>query len=473
MAWVEQTGQASWRVRFRRAAGSVGSVPGFSTRGAAEAYADDMETDQRRRVWIDPAGSRMTLGSWVERWFPVQDVDPRTVDNYESYLRCHVLVRFGVMPLGEITALDIDAWVKESMEAGYATATVASWVKLLSMILNDAVEQRLIPANPVRQRRRRGRRCRTIARERVWASPEQVLRIADQAGVLGGQVARLLVITAAWTGCRWGELAALHRDNLDLDTGRLVVDPEVGSLHESRGRRWLGPPKTPSSARTIALPPFLVRLLRRHLETHPFEFVFTNACGSWLWRSTFDRRVLRPAIDGVRKPGVRVYPVCPGLTFHGLRHSHKTWLIAGGAPEIAQARRLGHHLSNRVVEVYSHVAPEVETRLLADLQRRWNKATRNPYSTGPRQKAPVNTRPRTAPQAQRSRLVSAAPIAAGGRDNETDVAHEQRQRGARYPVGWSDMHQKHPNRDRRAPVEADHSRSLQDKKKPLRPAGTA
>jgi hypothetical protein len=108
-------------------------------------------------------------------------------------------------------------------------------------------------------------------------------------------VARLLVITAAWTGCRWGELAALHRDNLDLDAGRLVVDAEVGSLHESRGRRWLGPPKTPSSARTIVLPSFLVRLLRRHLETHPFEFVFTNACGTWLWRSSFDRRVLRPA----------------------------------------------------------------------------------------------------------------------------------------------------------------------------------
>ncbi|MEV5720523.1 site-specific integrase [Amycolatopsis mediterranei] len=191
-------------------------------------------------------------------------------------------------------------------------------------------------------------------------------------------MARLLVITAAWTGCRWGELAALHRDNLDLDAGWLVVDAEVGSLHESRGRRWLGPPKTPSSARTIVLPPFLVRLLGRHLETHPFEFVFTNACGTWLWRSSFDRRVLRPAIDGGGRAAVRLYAVQPGLTFHGLRHSHKTWLIAGGAPEIAQARRLGHHLPNRVVEVYSHVAPEVETRLLADLRRRWLKATRSP-----------------------------------------------------------------------------------------------
>lgn len=70
-------------------------------------------------------------------------------------------------------------------------------------------------------------------------------------------------------------------------------------------------------------------------------------------------------------------PIRPGLTFHGLRHSHKTWLIAGGAPEITQARRLGHHLPNRVTEIYSHVAPEVELRLLNDLQRRWHEADLN------------------------------------------------------------------------------------------------
>ncbi|MBE8520698.1 hypothetical protein ILP97_24970 [Amycolatopsis sp. H6(2020)] len=112
MAWLEQTGKASWRVRCRRADGTVGSVPGFSSRRSAEAYAGDMESDQRRQVWMDPAGGRLELRSWVDRWFPVQDLDPRTVDNCESYLRCHVLVRFGATPLGEITALDVDAWVK-------------------------------------------------------------------------------------------------------------------------------------------------------------------------------------------------------------------------------------------------------------------------------------------------------------------------------------------------------------------------
>ncbi|KFU76906.1 hypothetical protein BB31_33765 [Amycolatopsis lurida NRRL 2430] len=57
-----------------------------------------------------------------------------------------------------------------------------------------------------------------------------------------------------------------------------------------------------------------------------------------------------------------IEPVRQGLTFHGLRHSHKTWMIADGIPEIAQARRLGHLLDNRIVETYSHVAREVERR---------------------------------------------------------------------------------------------------------------
>lgn len=149
--------------------------------------------------------------------------------------------------------------------------------------------------------------------------------------------------------------------------------------------RWLGPPKTRASARVIALPPFLVALLREHLARHRYEFVFTTPSGTWLWRSTFLRRVFRPAVDGSEASGAKAgcAAVRPGLTFRGLRHSHKTWLIAGGAPEIAQARRLGHHLDNRVVETYSHVAPEVEQRLLDDLERRWHAAAPPPSTPSP------------------------------------------------------------------------------------------
>lgn len=273
MAWVEQCGSRSWRVRYRRPGSGVRSVSGFGSRRDAVAYAAGLEVDRRRRVWIDPADSAVTVAEWVARWFRSLNLDPRTIESYRSRLRCHLLPKFGDLPLVAITALGVTEWVRELERAGYAPSTVSSQLNLLSMLLTDAVDERLIPFNPVRRRRRRGRRSRRAVPERIWATSEQVVRIAEQAGLLGGPIARLLVITAAWTGCRWGELAGLHRDNVDLRRGVIVIDPLVGALHESGSMRWLGPPKTRASARTIALPPFLVALLREHLARHRYEFV--------------------------------------------------------------------------------------------------------------------------------------------------------------------------------------------------------
>jgi len=75
-----------------------------------------------------------------------------------------------------------------------------------------------------------------------------------------------------------------------------------------------------------------------------------------------------------------------GLTFYGLRHSHKTWMIADNVPEIAHARRLGHILDDKIQQTYSHVAA-VEARLLDGLADRWSKAVADspvdlPWRTG-------------------------------------------------------------------------------------------
>jgi len=89
-----------------------------------------------------------------------------TLENYDSYLRCHILPHFGTTALGDITALDIRHWTNGSADAGYARVTIQGWVNLLSMILTDAVDQRLIPTNPIQKHRRRGRRSRTITPEK-------------------------------------------------------------------------------------------------------------------------------------------------------------------------------------------------------------------------------------------------------------------------------------------------------------------
>jgi integrase len=381
MAWVEQCGNRSWRVRYRRADGTIGALHGFTTKTAATEHANSLEADQREGRFLDPAAGQITLTEWSQDWLQALDVAIRTEDVYRSLLRRHILPRWGEHSLVDISGIKAAAWAKD-LRTRYSPTTVAAVMKLLSLLLADAAEERLIPANPIRAQRR-GRRRTDRRSERLWATPAEVLAIADNAALLphAGPAAAVLIVTAAWTGARWGEIVGLQRRNTHLDpdtgTGCVVIDPRVGSLVESSRGVELGPPKTAESARTITLPPFLVGLLRRHLDSHTHGFVFATPTGQPHRNSNFGRRALRPAVDGtLHRPQavVALEPVKPGLTFHGLRHGHKTWMIADGVPEVAQARRLGHILGDRIRETYSHVAAEVEARLLAGLQERWDKA---------------------------------------------------------------------------------------------------
>jgi integrase len=359
MAWVERH-RSGFRVRFRLPDGSVATDSTHPTKTAAKTRATDIETDQRRDTFINPDDGRITLREWVEVWTEAHDVGAATWERYRSHLRLHILPRFGDTPLNAITRMAVKAWVKD-LSRRRAPATVASILTLLSMLMNEAVEERRIPLNPCR----RVRNTAPPRPERPWATPEQVGAIATRLNPAN----RTLLITAAYTGMRWGELAGLRRPNCNLDDARIHIDPDHGALHEIGGHLSLGPPKTPAAVRAILLPPFLVDLLRQHLASHDHEHIFIGRDGGLLRRSSFHRRTWRPALDG--NPTKNLSPIVPGMHFHDLRHTHKTWLIEDEVPEAAQAKRLGHRLPG-IRGIYSHVSAAVEQRLVNGLQRRWS-----------------------------------------------------------------------------------------------------
>lgn len=235
------------------------------------------------------------------------------------------------------------------------------------MILGEAVAERLVAANPCYRLRLE----RVAAPERVHASPLQVLQVIGRLDAAAG----LLVLTGAYTGMRWGELAGLAWGNvlLDQESPEIRIPKVEGALVELGGRLWLDAPKTESAVRSVHLPPFLAGVLRSAREEAAGPYVFTGRDGVWLRRSNFRRRHWDPAVNG--DPGHRDRGrrdgLVPGLTFHGLRHSHKVWMMEDDVRGFVQDRRLGH-VPPGMTGRYGHLTPVLVAPVLAGLDKRYH-----------------------------------------------------------------------------------------------------
>jgi integrase len=319
----------------------------FDSERAARDWLATVVADQARGTYIDHRDGRRLLVDWAGEWQQAQLHAANTAARVDWALQVHILPTFGDRPLSRITRLQVQQWVRQLSATGYAAETVASLYSVLGSVLAAAVDEGLLAASPCR----RVQLPRKDAEERPFVDEHQGLAIAERCGEYG-----LLVVTALFTGCRWGELVGLRRHNCQLLHRRLRI---VESLHETAGALKLGPPKTAASRRDVLLPPFLVDLLAEHLG-QAGEYVFTGPRGALLRRSNFARRIWGPAAPA-------------GLHFHDLRGSHRSLLMADGVPEFAINRRMGH-ARRTMADSYSHVLPVVEKRMLEALQGRWDGA---------------------------------------------------------------------------------------------------
>ena len=183
----------------------------------------------------------------------------------------------------------------------------------------------------------------------------------------------------------------------------------------------------------VDLPPFLAELLAQQIQAQPSQrcpcvgqhggsghYVFLGPDGGHCRRSNYARRIFRPACDGRYHPGpgqparlviadASAWPGVPvatwpsaqpgaveftrprgrgiqaipegtplacwlpvkfGLTPHGLRHSHRTWMAEDGIPEILAEQRLGHEVPG-MRGLYAHASDRMRDDLKRALEAGW------------------------------------------------------------------------------------------------------
>ena len=335
---VHRTGSTTWQARWRDPTGSQHSK-NFPRRVDAERFLVTVEARKLEGSYIDPRAGRTRLGDFAQQtttgWVNRRD---STKARDESYLRSLVLPVFGAMPIGAIGVFDVQDWVTDLVADGYAPATIRHAYQLLGRICSDAVTAGLIARTP----------CRDINLPKIQDTEKRFLtptQITQLAGTIDPRY-RALVITAAYTGCRIGELIALDTDRYQPDKRIVRIER---SLAEVRGHLRFGQPKTTAARRAVTLPTWLPGVIDGHLADYPpgpDGLIFTAPEGGPIRRNGFRARVWLPAVAGsVGQP----------MRFHDLRHSHVALLIAEGAHPAVIASRLGHTSVKTVLDVYGHL----------------------------------------------------------------------------------------------------------------------
>lgn len=346
MSWVEKTDGGRHRAVYRDDAGRRHSKV-FAKKADAKVWLAAADTDRARGLWVDPRGGALLLRDWAGTWFTTRTVRPTTSAGDLGRYTNHLAPALGDLALKDLTPMRIRTFVAE-LSARRSPATVRHVHALLSTMLRDAVEEGLLLVNP----------CRKTVLPRA-PRYDAVYLSADQLQTLLGAVDpfyRCLVLTAAGTGMRWGELTGLRRDRLDLPGRRLHVDQ---TLVDVNGQLSVGQPKTRGSRRTVSLPQPVVAALYAQLAGATGDLVFTSPDGQPLRRSNWYSRTWIPA--------VRASGLVPPPRFHDLRHTHVALLIAAGVPIKAIQERLGHASIVMTMDRYGHLLEVVDEQLLAAL----------------------------------------------------------------------------------------------------------
>jgi len=220
-------------IQVRRTIDTTGGNPNAKPGGGPR-----MAEKEPAKMIADVAAGRLTarattVEQLLERWFAHLESlgrSPTTLREYRSIAHRTVIPAIGSLRLDKLTASQLDKLYAGLTAKGNKPTTVRRVHALIAASLHEAERWGLVEANVAKRAS-----PPPIHQERVKPpSPDEVLAIIEAAEELDHSLARMLLI-AAITGCRRGELCGLRWGDLDTQSNTLTV---TRSVYETAGGGW-------------------------------------------------------------------------------------------------------------------------------------------------------------------------------------------------------------------------------------------
>ncbi len=354
------SGSAAWAIQLDAGHDLTGkririTRGGFDRQADAQAELARLLQEAEDGLLVKPIPK--TFGEFLSEWFQqhaVNQCSPKTTERYRQLADSYILPQLRDVQLRQLSALTLERLYGRLREAGgkegrpLSVKTVRHVAGLVHVALNTAVRWKVLKLNPA------------SACVLPKLPPREALAL-DKTGLewylaaaSGHPYLYPILVLAAATGCRRGELLAVSWPDLDFTAGAVRISK---SLEQTRNGLRIKPPKH-GKTRTLSLPAIAVQVLqghrqeqdRRHQLYGPdyrtdLDLVFANPEGDYLKPDTVTAEACRIA----RKAGLP-----KGVSLHTLRHSHGSQLLAAGIPLPTVSKRLGHANPQVTAAIYSH-----------------------------------------------------------------------------------------------------------------------
>jgi len=261
----------------------------------------------------------------------------------EHRIRTHLEADWKDTPIEHINIDSVNDWAWKKRQTGLSWVTIKDALRTMQRVLSAFSRDKKPPFSqtglviPERDRLK----MKIDSRQKVsfsWAQAEEIagyINTMEPLGIARKEQYRLLILLAAASGLRCGELLALRVNDIDPEAGTIRVDESS----DQRGRGEIGPCKNATAYRVVLLRDregqAVLRELRHFLKgtTQTEDLVFRSRRGRPLLESTILNQGLYPALKalGFKKAGMHAFR----------RGCNRRWELAGINPAVIR-QQMGH-----------------------------------------------------------------------------------------------------------------------------------
>jgi integrase len=355
-------GKPHWRVRVwvdDPASGNrkLQTVGIYASKTEAQREGARAVEQRRRGTLLQPTD--VTIGELLDIWLTQEmpkSVRPENQENYRIVITKHLKPALGSTRVQRLSVQSVEAFYARLSEAGYSSSLIRKCHLRLSSALKLAKRWGWIAENP----------CDVATVPKLTHKDPEVWTPFESARFLDAAVNDTMHpywALAVETGARTSELLGLGWADFDFERGTLTIGRRAVRLLKGTPILKEGA-KTAAGRRTIRLTTDILAALTEHRNRQQArrciapdwvdnDLMFSTASGRPVnpshVRRAFDRLVSQA---GVKR-----------LTPHGMRKSHITALIAGGANIKAVAARVGHRDIATTLRTYTALTVPMQDEL--------------------------------------------------------------------------------------------------------------